>query len=50
MRAAGPFLGERDYPAATPPIQIDAPQLFFSTGEPAENFFDLRNPAERDVK
>ncbi len=55
MRAAGPLHFERDYPASQPPVALPpgtpgAPQLHFSTGEPAENFFDLRNPAQRDAK
>jgi outer membrane protein TolC len=48
FRAAGPLCDVcrgRDYPAALVPT--GAPQRYPGTGEPGENAFDLRNPAER---
>jgi len=48
FRSAGPLgiLGHgRDYPSAT--IPVGAPERYPSTGEPAENSFDLRNPVPR---
>jgi outer membrane protein TolC len=49
FRAAGPLLiKDRLYPFAQPPI--GAPKLYPGTGEPAENAFDLRNPAPRTAK
>ena len=48
FRAAGPLIRDRDYPAATPPDGTNMPRLHFETGEPAENFFDLRSPTKRD--
>jgi outer membrane protein TolC len=51
FRAAGPLgiLGHgRLYPSAEPPV--GSPQRYPAMDEPAENFFDLRNPAPRDSK
>lgn len=50
FRAAGPLGLPRDYPMAQPPM--GTPQLEFEggDGQPAENFFDLRNPAPRPTK
>jgi len=45
FRAAGPLGLHRDYPLAQPPG--GEPRLYFEGGEPAENFFDLKNPAPR---
>jgi outer membrane protein TolC len=47
FRAAGPVpCHDRLYPFAQPPA--GAPQLYPGTGAPAEDSFDLRNPAQRD--
>jgi hypothetical protein len=51
FRAAGPLLlpsHDRLYPSANPPD--GNPQLYPPGNEPAENSFDLRNPAPRDMK
>jgi outer membrane protein TolC len=51
FRAAGPLgvLGHgRLYPSAE--IPVGSPQLYPGTGQPAENSFDLRNPAQREGK
>jgi outer membrane protein TolC len=49
FKAAGPLLcKDRDYPFAQPPT--GSPHQYPGTGEPAENTFDLQNPAERDGK
>ena len=51
FRAAGPLgiLGHgRLYPSAEVPV--GSPQRYPATDEPAENAFDLRNPAPRDAK
>jgi outer membrane protein TolC len=48
FRAAGPLVlpsHDRRYPAALPPA--GSPQLYPGGNEPAENSFDLRNPAPR---
>jgi outer membrane protein TolC len=53
FRAAGPLGFERDYPASQPPIALPTPEAtlpLLQFSEPAENFFDLRNPAQRDSK
>jgi outer membrane protein TolC len=51
FRAAAPLLGlagcKAEYPAALPPV--GAPERYPPTDEPAENAFDLRNPAPRDT-
>jgi hypothetical protein len=49
FRAAGPLLcKDRLYPYSQPPR--GSPRLYPGTGKPAEDAFDLRNPAERDTK
>jgi hypothetical protein len=48
FQAAGPLPCDRSYPAAQPPA--GAPRGYPGTGAPSEDFFDLRNPAERDGK
>jgi outer membrane protein TolC len=49
FRAAGPLLcHDRLYPFAQPPVGF--PHLYPGTGTPAEDAFDLRNPAQRDRK
>jgi outer membrane protein TolC len=49
FRAAGPLLcKDRLYPAAQPPN--GSPQLYPGSGKPAEDSFDLQNPATRDNK
>ncbi len=42
FRAAGPFVHDRQYPAALPPV--GSPQLYPSSGAPGENSFDLTSP------
>ncbi len=52
-RAAGPlgiFGPGRCYPKATPPAGSPTGYPANSKGEPAENYFDLRNPAERPAR
>ncbi|MFO0938277.1 MAG: TolC family protein [Gemmataceae bacterium] len=49
FRAAGPLLRhDCSYPLSLPPA--GPPQIQAGTGEPAENSFDLRNPAQREKK
>jgi len=51
FRAAGPLLlrsHDREYPSALVPV--GAPQLYPTSGGPAENFFDLREPVPRSLK
>jgi outer membrane protein TolC len=49
FRAAGPLLiRDRLYPLAQPPV--GSPRLYPGSGEPAENSFDLRNPAPRESR
>jgi outer membrane protein TolC len=51
FRAAGPLLlpkCDRLYPSAVVPV--GSPERYPGTGEPAENSFDLRNPAPRSTK
>jgi outer membrane protein TolC len=51
FRAAGPLLLprlDRSYPQANPPA--GNPQLYPGRSEPAEDSFDLRNPAPREQK
>ena len=51
FRAAGPLLlpsRDRLYPESNPPV--GNPQLYPGGSEPAENSFDLRNPAPRNQK
>lgn len=51
FRAAGPlgiFGHGRWYPAAVPPAGSTTRYPANPKGEPAENYFDLRNPAERE--
>jgi outer membrane protein TolC len=48
FRAAGPLLcRDRLYPSAERPV--GCPQRYPGTSEPAENSFDLRNPAQREA-
>jgi outer membrane protein TolC len=51
FRAAGPLLlrsHDREYPSALVPV--GAPQLYPTSGGPAENFFDLREPVPKSLK
>jgi outer membrane protein TolC len=49
FRAAGPIpCRQREYPSETPPK--GAPHRYGSTNEPAEEAFDLKNPATREPK
>ncbi len=51
FRSAGPLLlpsHDRDYPSAI--MTVGAPQLYPGTGEPAENSFNLKNPAQPESK
>jgi outer membrane protein TolC len=49
FRAAGPLpKHDRPYPAAL--IPVGNPQLYPGKAEPAENFFDLREPSPRNLK
>jgi len=45
FRAAGPFLGDAQYPFAQP--ATGSPSNYPGTGAPSENSFDLHNPAQR---